>query len=56
MAKTKKQNEREMKKILHPFKLLIVLTVVSICWVLIEIIDLIFGKETIIIDEVKIKI
>jgi hypothetical protein len=43
-------------KILHPLKLCIVLVVVSICWILIGIIDSIFDKESIIIDEVKIKI
>jgi hypothetical protein len=45
-----------MTKLFKPLKLFFVLMVVSICWILIGIIDSIFDKETIIIDEVKIKI
>ena len=45
-----------MIKLFKPIKLFIVLIVVSICWALIGIIDFVFDKETIIIDEVKIKI
>jgi hypothetical protein len=45
-----------IKKLSHPLKLFLVLLVVSVYWILIGIIDSIFDKETIIIDEVKIKI
>ena len=47
---------KTIKKIFHPIKLLIVLVVVMIIWILIGIIDLIFNKETIEVDEVRIKI
>jgi len=47
---------KALKKIFLPIKLLIVLVVVMIIWILIGIIDLIFNKETIEVDEVRIKI
>ena len=47
---------KTLKKLFRPVKLFIVLIVVVLIWVMIGIVDFVFDKETIQVDEVRIKI